>query len=282
MRFEVVESLSLPGDASRPNEDALAAEPFAAVVFDGATPISDALLPGRSDAAWIAQFGARRLMAHLKEGDGARAALRHAVADAVHSFEGLRRRPPYHQYEYPFASMALAVPAETGFDVLWYGDCAALVLRPGEDCELVGDALLRKTSESGDAARLSAETRKAPTAARHTAAFTELARSSRNKCNFPGGTWLFAPMPGVSEHVCRARVSAPAGTLILLCTDGFLVLAGDYGAYTPKDLVEAAHAKGLKALGDELRSLENDDPEGTRFPRFKKSDDATAVLLKLS
>ena len=48
----------------------------AALVMDGATPLGDGLMPGPSDAAWIAQFGARRLMAHLKEGDGARKALR--------------------------------------------------------------------------------------------------------------------------------------------------------------------------------------------------------------
>ena len=37
MAFEVLDSLSLPGDPAKPNEDAFAAEPFAAVVFDGAT-----------------------------------------------------------------------------------------------------------------------------------------------------------------------------------------------------------------------------------------------------
>ena len=63
----------------------------AAVVIDGATPLGDGLMPGPSDAAWIAQFGARRLMAHLKDGDGARKALRAALADTQKSFEALRR-----------------------------------------------------------------------------------------------------------------------------------------------------------------------------------------------
>jgi hypothetical protein len=30
-----------------------------------------------------------------------------------------------------------------------------------------------------------------------------------------------------------------------------------------------------------LRAIEDKDPEGRKFPRFKKSDDATAVLLRL-
>ena len=105
MVFEVLDSISLPGDSAKPNDDAFAAEALAAVVLDGATPVNDPIMPGRSDAAWIAQFGARRLLAHLKEGDSPRAALRHALADAKHSFEGLRRRPPRERYEMPCASM---------------------------------------------------------------------------------------------------------------------------------------------------------------------------------
>jgi len=46
-------------------------------------------------------------------------------------------------------------------------------------------------------------------------------------------------------------------------------------------LVAAARDKGLKALAEELREIEEGDPEGRQFPRFKKSDDATAILLKL-
>ena len=42
-----------------------------------------------------------------------------------------------------------------------------------------------------------------------------------------------------------------------------------------------AIAKGLGLLADELREIEDADPQGHKHPRFKKSDDATAVLLKL-
>ena len=63
------------------------------------------LMPGPSDAAWIAQFGARRLMAHLKDGKSARKALRSALADAEKSFEALRRHPPEEKWQMPCASM---------------------------------------------------------------------------------------------------------------------------------------------------------------------------------
>ena len=91
MKFEVLEQLSLPGDPAKANEDAFGQGAEAAVVIDGATPLGDSLMPGPSDAAWIAQFGARRLMAHLKDGNGARKALRATLGDTQKSFERVIR-----------------------------------------------------------------------------------------------------------------------------------------------------------------------------------------------
>lgn len=281
MPFEILETLSLPGDPAKANEDAVLAEPFAAMVFDGATMVSEPLLPGRSDAAWVATFGARRLLAHLKDGDAPRLALRHALADAERSFEGLRRRAPQHRYEMPCASMMLAVPDDNGFDALWYGDCAALLKRPGEPAEVIGIAFDQRASESATAARFLEEKGLAPVVAlkggEHLASF----QASRSKVNMPGGPWLFAAYPAASEHVTRARFEGPTGTLVLIASDGFLALATDYRLYDVDGLIASAEASGLKALGDELRAVENGDPEGRAYPRFKKSDDATAVLLRL-
>ena len=107
MSLELLDQLSLPGDPAKPNEDALAHLDHAALVLDGATPLGPSLLPGPSDAAWIAQFGARRLAAHLKDGDAPRDALKHALADAAKSFAGLSREPIREKWQTPCASMML-------------------------------------------------------------------------------------------------------------------------------------------------------------------------------
>ena len=114
MAFELLESLSLPGDPAKANEDSFGHDAGAAVVLDGATPLGERLMPGPSDAAWIAQFGARRLLAHLRDGDGARKALRGALADTQKSFEALRRMPPEEIWQTPCASMMLAVESDEG------------------------------------------------------------------------------------------------------------------------------------------------------------------------
>jgi Protein phosphatase 2C len=281
MPFDILETLSLPGDPIKPNDDAFGHADNAAVVLDGATSLGDPLMPGDSDAAWLAHFGARRLMAHIRDGDDAEDALRHALADAEKSFVALRRRAPSEQWEMPVSSMALAFEARQGFDFLWFGDCAALLKRPGEPVEVLGDSFASKSRESERAARLAKEKGIAPASGANRPEYLPALRKARNRVN-TGSDWAFSPDPRAADFVGRMPVSAPKGTIVLLASDGFLALATDYDRYTANTLMDKAIAKGLGILADELREIEEADPQGHRYPRFKKSDDATAVLLKLT
>src|SRR5579871_5059063 len=104
MQLTFLDALSVPGNPAKPNDDAWAQTARAAVVLDGATNLGESLLPGDSDAAWIARFAARRLMAHVEDDAGAADALRAALEDAARSFTGLRRRVPKENWENPYAS----------------------------------------------------------------------------------------------------------------------------------------------------------------------------------
>ncbi len=278
MRLEILDQLSLPGDPTKPNEDSLQHGETAAVVMDGATPLGDALMPGPSDAAWIAQFGARRLLAHLQGGEGARKALRSALMDAQKSFEALRRMPPQDVWQTPCASMMLAVQDAGEVEFLWFGDCAALVKQGDAPAQIVGESFEKRGNETGLAGRLAKERGQAATDRSH---FLDSLRERRNRIN-SGNSWLFSPEPKAAAHVARRVMKLAPGAVILLASDGFLALASDYGAYNVDTLLAAAQVKGLAALGEELRAIEAGDADGVKFPRFKKSDDSTALLLKLA
>ena len=53
MRFEVLDALSWPGVAEKPNEDSLCHSASLAAVFDGATGLAPPLMPVASDPASI-------------------------------------------------------------------------------------------------------------------------------------------------------------------------------------------------------------------------------------
>ena len=284
MRFELLDSLSLPGVADKPNEDSFAHASHLAVVFDGATPLAEPLLPGPSDAQWIARFAARRFAAHGAEGDGEpRDWLRAAAADAEKSFVALRRRAPQQTYEIPFASMMAAALSADGFEALWFGDCGILLQRPSQSgVQVIGDALARRDVERKRARHASAITSRGPAAPAVRSEYLPSLRASRNTVNTRNGSWLFSPDAACAEHAASAHFPGEQGSLLLLATDGFLSLVTEYSAYDVASLLAAAQSDGLAALGEELRVIESGDPEGHEFPRFKKSDDATALLLRVA
>jgi hypothetical protein len=282
MEFQFLDALSLPGHPAKGNDDAWGQTSGAAVVLDGATNLCEPLLPGESDAAWLARFAARRLMAHCQDGASPRDALRRALADAERSFAGLRRRPPQKNHENPYASMMLVGATDTGFEALWYGDCAALVKRPGLPVEIVGDAFDKRAAEAKRVKMLADAKGLAPAAGVNRPEFLSALRAARDTVNTEKGGWLFGPNSAAADHVRAKHVEAPPGTLVLLASDGFLALVSDYGAHDAEALLAHAQSKGLEALGNQLRDIESADREGRKFPRFKTSDDATAVLLKLS
>ncbi len=318
MSFVLLDQLSLPGDPAKPNEDALAHLAQAALVLDGATPLGPSLLPGPSDAAWIAQFGARRLAAHLKDGDAPDAALKHALADAEISFAGLARGPIREKWQMPCASMMLAVvefaplrpslarePAtatsptsvlrtrggvgprpsrrsegQRGLEFLWFGDCAAIVEQEGQ-IELIGETMEKRQAEAARARKMARELKLPAASGIDRAEIQPLLRAARNHINTKGN-WLFSPDRRAAAHVARRGLTVDDGTLLLIASDGFLALVSDYGAYDTAGLMTAVRKKGLAVLGEELRAIERDDALAEKFPRFKPSDDATAVLVSVS
>jgi len=279
MRFEFISGLSWPGDPGKPNDDAFCHAERIAAVFDGATSLGEPILPVDSDAAWIARKGAEGLIAH--GGHPPRQALARAAADAERSFLELRTRPPAEIYELPLASMMLAGFDGDALQFLWFGDCAALVRKPGNRVAIVGDAMDKRKSEAERVARLAARHKLDPAAGIEKPEYLAALRRARNLVNTTDGSWAFSPDARSAAFAKSMAIPAAAGTEILLCSDGFLALASDYGRYDVDALLARAFDSGLKLLFEELRVIERADPDGRTYPRFKTSDDATAVLLRL-
>jgi len=279
MSLLLLDSLSLPGDPAKVNEDSFAHGDHAALVMDGATPLGDPLMPGPTDAAWLAQFGARRLMAHLKDGDAPRTALSHALEDAEKSFNALSRHPVQEKWQTPCASMFLATESKAGLECFWFGDCSALLFHDGA-CRIIGDAFDKRGQEADSARKIAREKNLAPAPDLNRPEILSYLRAARSRAN-SGSYWLFSPNPRAAKHVAHAGVKAAPGDLLLLASDGLLALATDYGAYDARGLMLAARDEGLAALGEQLRAIENSDAMGEKFARFKKSDDATALLLEI-
>jgi hypothetical protein len=174
--------------------------------------------------------------------------------------------------------LVLVAEHEKGLEFLTLGDCGALV-EQGGGVKVIGEALDKRAEESARAAQIAKEKKLASASALSRPEFISHLRERRNRVN-SGNSWLFSPDKRAAAHASRRLVTVKKGAHLLLASDGLLALASDYGAYDATGLLKAAREKGLVALGRELRAIEEADADGDKFARFKKSDDATGLLLQ--
>lgn len=270
-QLDLVQSISIAGDHARANDDRGGASATRAWVVDGATDLGSAgLMGGQAGAAWLA---ARADRAFAVAPPGPLAAVVGMVfADLAAAFRSERRREPLGRWELPSAAfLAVAVEGDR-LEIAWLADCACLLIR--------GDSVTRLGPRPSDY-----ETRQATAAladGMHLAAGLQppallaRARASRERPD----RRVLGVEPGHAAAVHYDTAAVRPGDELLLMTDGLAALIDDYGMAADA-LAALLPTEGLHGLAARLRAIEADDAAGTRYPRFKASDDATGLWLRL-
>jgi len=271
-----VESISLAGDRRKQNDDACGFTGPRAWVIDGATDLHDRpLAHGASDASWLADYLNRRLYEPM--GNDWRHALGEISAGAAALFQALVKQP-YEKWQSPIASMLMLLERSGEIHGVDLGDCRVVALDAGGAVHVHGGAPDAADDESERAAQ---QTDAHKPLLERTEPIAQL-RHGRAAINREGAPWTFGLDPECANHMRGWRFTLQKPAHVLLMTDGFSALVDRYHAYDAAGLVRAALDKGLHELGRELRAIETADAGGVKHPRFKASDDATALLMRLS
>lgn len=273
-----IEAISLAGDRAKQNDDACGFVGKRAWVIDGATDMHDAPLTGAaSDAGWIAHFANAYL--HDAEGGDLVMALRGASAAATETFQRLTQGRAIERWQSPIASVLMIQAHHGEVSGAELGDCRLFALDADGAVQVVGGP-----GDAGDhESKLAAQQTDAHKPLLQRTQTIDLLRRNRAALNRPGGShWTFGLDPECADHARTWSLTLKRPTHLLLMTDGFAALTDRYDAYGAGDLVKAALTRGLQELGRELRQIEAADAGGAKHPRFKASDDATALLMRLS
>lgn len=273
----LVESLSLAGDRAKQNDDACGARGAQAWVIDGATDLHEAPLSRRaSDAAWFAQFLNAQLNAAQSE--DLRDSVARAVATADIAFKEIAGGAQYEKWRSPIASLLFIEEIEAGVRGIDLGDCRIAAFDASGGAWLLGGP-----DEAADAeTALAAQQTDADKPLLQRDATIARLREMRAALNQPGAHWTACLDPACADQARGWALDLARPAHLLLMTDGFSALADRYHAYDAAGLVRAALERGLQELGRELRAIEHADARGAKHPRFKRSDDATALLLRLT
>lgn len=275
MHLDLIQSLSLCGDPATPNDDRAGATATRAWVIDGATDLGPpGLLGDQGGAAWLAATadaafgaaGAGDLMTTCAEVFGVVAA----------RFAAEQRRPPVAAWELPSAAFAAVQLTAGTLEAAWAADCALLHRTATSGAVRWITPAPDRSRESADAAALGPG---ATGSTRRTPAVLNDRRRARGRA---GRKVLGIDAAATRAIVSHAAAPVATGDSLLLMSDGFSALVDAYGAYDAATLFAAVAADGLAALAVELRAIERADAACRRFPRFKASDDATALWVRVA
>jgi hypothetical protein len=271
-----VEAISLAGDRKKQNDDAFGFANGRAWVLDGATDLHGEPLSGAAtDASWIAHFANARL--HLARGE-MRDVVRALSAEAAGAFAKLAAGRSFEKWQSPISSLLMLEETPDGVSGLDLGDSRVFALDADGALHVTGGPDEAVDAETALAAK---QTDADQPLLRRTATI-EILRGQRSAINRPGSQWTFGLDPACAEHVRVWTLPLNRPAHVLLMTDGFSALVDRYRAYDAAGVVRAALDKGLQELGREVRAIETADAGGAKHPRFKASDDATALLMRLT
>lgn len=268
----LLDAVCLAGARTGCNDDAFGLAGAAAWVIDGATDLADPLTGAASDASWIA----RGVNAWLHgRADLATAPLDHVFAEASAAMRtafSARMDPgAVPRWRWPIAAMLIAREAPAGLEIADLGDCRMFA-------EGVAFAGMRDSKDAENAAAAAHASDSSGLRYKAPAAL-DMLRRQRDALYDTVGVFGIDPACSRFVRVRTVRLERPAH--VILATDGFAALVDVYDAHDPESLVAAALSDGLASLAAELRAIETADADGATHPRWKRSDDATALLVRL-
>ncbi len=273
MHFETLQSISVNGTPTRANDDRCGSTAQLAWVIDGATDLAPSGLLGKQGgAAWLAS-NANTAFNTVLAGN-----IQDTCQSVFHwieeRFESQKTRDVVAAWEVPKAAFGVAQLTDNGLSVAWAADCPILRMSGGDALWCTGEP---DTSAEAEDARALGDGVGAARAL--SGAVLEDRRAHRGQ----EGHAALSPNAQAAAAITRyAHHDIGVGDELLLMSDGFASLVTDYQRYTAKELAAAVRSDGLAMLAHEIRRIENEDSACLRFPRFKVSDDATAIWLKIA
>lgn len=260
-----------PGDPARPNEDFAGVLGNCAVLLDGSGAPGDLPTGCIHGVPWfVRQLGARCL-AGMVTGEPD-APVGGILAAAITAVTALHRGAC--DLDCPGTPSSMVIMARVKAEVLDYlvlGDSALVIEHASGRVEVITDR--RMEAVAADEFRAVLEL---PIGTgEHQAARMAYVHRQQPMRNKPDGYPVASTDPGAAS---KALTGCIAGVrLAAMMSDGVTRFA-EFGLGTWSDLLGVLALHGPGELVARIREAENDDPEGRKWPRAKKHDDAGVVF----
>jgi len=261
-----------PGTAERANEDGAFLSPRVMAVLDGLSAPSDLPLGCSHGTPWLVRQIGTRLLAAAEIDT---IALADALATVITDVNALHSKTcELGGGAVPATTVAVLRERGEYLDYLVLSDSVLLLDGPA-GTTVLADQRVEDVAGHELAAALAAPGGTAEQAA----LISELVAMQRQVRNRTGGYWVASTDPGAAHHAICGTIPRAGIRRAALLTDGATRLADTFNQLDWSDLLDVLQDEGPAVLIERTREVEEGDPTGKQWPRFKRSDDATAMYI---
>jgi hypothetical protein len=267
----LVQLATIAGRDDRPNEDFPAALPDCAVLLDGAGGPAEMPTGCRHGTDWYVRQLGVRLLAGM--GGRPEQPLTGLLADGITEVNALHAAScDLTAPGTPSATVVMARLHPDGIEYLVLGDSTLLIDRERREPAVITDQRIEQVAVEQLAAMNALPT---GTPEHFAARVTYVARQ-RELRNRPGGYWITSTDPAAAAQACTGVEHVAGLRSVTLLSDGATRFV-EFGLGDWRTLLALLGTEGINAVFDRIRAAETGDPEGARWPRAKRHDDAAIV-----
>jgi hypothetical protein len=262
---------SIPAEPNQPNEDFVAATLDAVVLLDGAGTPTGSESGCVHGVAWFARRLGIALLSSMTPVDASD--LAECLAASIREVRSLHGDTC--DLEHPGSPSATVVALkvrEHTLDYLVLAD-SVLVLDLSTELCVVTD---NREAQIGRYLRTQMDALPSGTP-EHGKAHREYVESLRAHRNRPGGFWVASTEPEAAMQALMGSVPRTQVRAAAVLSDGASRLVDRFSLARWEDVLKTLDTLGPRELLHQVREAEKSDPHGSRWPRGKVCDDATAA-----
>lgn len=263
--FKILQSISCPGGSK--NLDYIHATDNCVLLLDGSTPLQSSTY----DASEFNADFAHALFKHLREGSGLVSSINSSVEELFERFKA--QNGEYGLDYYPSSTLLLALESEEDVNIVCIGDSTAvIVMKDNSKVTISCDKVKKLDNKVIERLVEIRNERKIDICdAMKLGEIKDMLLAHRKKMNTADGYEILSfNMKKLDAEDVRAFKKEDVARIIFYC-DGFDMLSEEL---TESDV-------DLNALYEKLRREEKDDFLLNKNPRFKVSDDASAIVFEI-
>ncbi|MGI5507444.1 protein phosphatase 2C domain-containing protein [Lentzea sp. CA-135723] len=260
-----------PSKAGDQNEDWLAATSDVIVILDGAT------IRTETGCSHGVSWYARKLGTAILDGAGSHSRpLKVVLADAIGAVAALHEETCDLTHPgTPSAAVGIIRFSEGSLQYLVLGDVSLVLEMSDLEVQVLSDDRVSKT---GSHERKIADGFAIGTQEKYEA-MLRMKHAELGARNVPGGYFISAADPSVAEESITGSLPLRNVVRLAAMTDGAARIVDLFSSRSWPRVLNTLEQDGPSALLAIVRELEEADPTGEKYPRNKKSDDASVVFV---